>query len=282
MKRQKSFINERPTLYLVATPIGNLNELTPRAIEILKDVDVIAAEDTRNSKKLLQHFDIHTKLVAHHNFNEKQSSEGLLQLLNQGKNIALISDAGYPLIQDPGQGICQQCVEHDINVVPISGSCAYINALVASGIKAEPHLFYGFLSHSNNEAKRELLSLKEIPYTLAFYEAPHRIERTLTNCLEVLGDRKACLAREITKKYEEFLRGTLSELSEACDDLKGEMVLIIEGNKKEINKEELLLEVHDLVNQYVQEGISTSEAIKRVSKEQGISKNEVYRHYHQS
>lgn len=282
MSSQKSFSNERPTLYLVATPIGNLQEMTPRAIEILKDVDIIAAEDTRNTKKLLMHFDIETRLIAHHNFNENQSKEGLIKLLEQGKNIAVVSDAGYPLIQDPGQGIVNLCIEHDFNVVPISGACAYINALVASGIKTEPHLFRGFLSNANQESKNELMALKTLPYTLIFYEAPHRIERTLKNCLEILGDRKACLARELTKRYEEFIRGSLSELIEYSEDLKGEMVLIIEGAVKIDHTDELLLNIQDLVNEYAEGGMVPSEAIKRVAKEHGLSKNEVYRHYHQS
>lgn len=229
MIRQQSFSNEKPTLYLVPTPIGNLEEMTPRAIEILRTVDVIAAEDTRNTMKLLQVFDIHTRMIAHHSHNERESAKGLLNLLEQGQSVAVVSDAGYPLISDPGQNIVEQVTAAGYNVVPVSGCSASINALVASGLKAQPFLFKGFLSSNDRECVKELEGLKSLPFTMIFYEAPHRIERMLGHCLDVLGDRKACLAREITKRHEEFLRGTLSELKAAAAGLKGEMVLVVEG-----------------------------------------------------
>ena len=190
-------------------PIGNLEEMTPRAIEILRTVDVIAAEDTRNTMKLLQVFDIHTRMIAHHSHNERESAKGLLNLLEQGQSVAVVSDAGYPLISDPGQNIVEQVTAAGYNVVPVSGCSASINALVASGLKAQPFLFKGFLSSNDRECVKELEGLKSLPFTMIFYEAPHRIERMLGHCLDVLGDRKACLAREITKRHEEFLRRNL-------------------------------------------------------------------------
>ena len=281
MIRQQSFSNEKPTLYLVPTPIGNLEEMTPRAIEILKSVDVIAAEDTRTTMKLLQVFDIHTRMIAHHSHNERESAKGLLNLLEQGQSVAVVSDAGYPLISDPGQNIVEQVTEAGYNVVPLSGSSASLNALVASGLKAQPFLFKGFLSSNDRECLRELEALKTMPVTLIFYEAPHRIERMLGHCLEVLGDRKACLAREMTKKHEEFLRGTLSELREAAGSLKGEMVLVVEGCQDEPEPAMEMNEITSLVNERISQGMSASEAIKTIAKEHGVSKNEVYRAYHQ-
>jgi len=281
MKRQKSFENDCPTCYLVATPIGNLDEMTPRAIEILKSVDYIAAEDTRNTMKLLSRFSINTKMISHHQHNEKESSLGILKLLQQGFSVALVTDAGYPLLSDPGAILVETIVEAGFNVVPISGSNASLNALVASGLPAQPFLFYGFLPTQDKECRAELNQLKAYPYTLIFYEAPHRIEKTATKCLEVLGDRQCCLARELTKKHEEFLRGKLSELIPLCEDLKGEMVLVIEGNKEERLPDVDLSEVNEMITRYMQSGVSASEAIKQVAKETGISKNDVYSHFHQ-
>mgnify|MGYP001485405130 FL=1 len=206
MIRQKSFENEKATLYVVATPIGNLEEMTPRAIHVLESVDVIAAEDTRNTLKLLNYFGIRTRLIAHHQHNEEQSANGLLELLRQGKNVAIVSDAGYPLISDPGSVVAKKVMEEGFNVVPISGSNAMLNALVASGMNTRHFLFYGFLKAQEKERIRELHELKYYPFTIVFYEAPHRIEKMLKSCLEVLGNRQICLARELTKKHEEFIR----------------------------------------------------------------------------
>lgn len=282
MIRQKSFENEKATLYLVATPIGNLNEMTPRAIEILNDVDVIAAEDTRNTMKLLTHFGIKTKLISHHQHNEQMSANGLLELLQKGHNVALVSDAGYPLISDPGQIVSKMVMEAGFNVVPISGSNAMLNALVSSGLNTQHFLFYGFLKAGEKDRMKELFELKYIPYTLVFYEAPHRIKKMLNSLLEVLGNRKICLARELTKKHEEFIRGFIEEVIEIADDLKGEIVIVVEGCKEERNlaEESLLPLVHDQINHYVEDGLTTNEAIKRVAKERGLNKNEIYKEYH--
>jgi 16S rRNA (cytidine1402-2'-O)-methyltransferase len=281
MKRQKSFDNDRPTCYLVATPIGNLNEMTPRAIEILKQVDVIAAEDTRNTIKLLSHFSIETRMIAHHEHNETQSANGILSLLEAGQNVALVSDAGYPLISDPGEILVKKIIEAGFNVVPISGSNAILDALVASGLSPQPFLFYGFLPVSDKECKAQLNQLKAYPYTLIFYEAPHRIVKTLKKIHEIFGDRNACLARELTKRHEEFLRGLLSELIEASEELRGEIVVVVEGNKDEHLPDVDLSEVNEMITSYITNGIPASQAIRKVSEETGIPKNELYARYHQ-
>ena len=230
MKRQKSFENDRPTLYLVATPIGNLAEFSKRAIEVLESVAVIACEDTRTSRVLLERYAIKKRVVSYHNFNEEESARGLIALLEEGLDIALISDAGYPLISDPGYHLVNEVVAHDFNVVTISGPSAHLNALVASGLDTRHYLYYGFLSDKAAKAKRELADLCDFPYTLIFYEAPHRLKRTLEMAFAVLGKRKACIARELTKKHEEFIRGDLEEFL-TLDDLKGEIVLLIEGKQ---------------------------------------------------
>lgn len=281
MIRQKSFENENPTLYLVATPIGNLAEMTPRAIEVLKEVDIIAAEDTRNTMKLLSHFEISTRCIAHHMHNEYESAKGLLQLLDEGKNVAVVSDAGYPLVSDPGQVVVNMVVEAGYNVVPISGANAALNALVASGLPAQPFMFVGFIKGNESEKRKECLEISKIKQTMIFYEAPHRIKKTLEMFLEVFGNRHVCLAREITKKHEEFIRGTLSEVIEICDELKGEMVIVMEGATDDVLTEDLPFSViNEKIQNYIREGFSTKEAIKKVAKDHGLSKNELYKQFH--
>ena len=282
MNRQKSFESDKPILYVVATPIGNLQEMTPRAISVLENVDVIAAEDTRNTKKLLAHFGIHTKLISHHQHNETQSANGLLELLRQGQNVALVIDAGYPLISDPGWVVTQKVIEEGFSVVPISGSNAMLNALVASGLDTKHFMFYGFLKSQEKERIKELNELKYFPYTLVFYEAPHRIKKMLNSCLQVFGNRQICLARELTKKHEEFIRGTIEEILDIIDDIKGEMVIVVEGSKEEKLPDETsaMPLIHDQINSYIETGLTTNEAIKRVAKERGLSKNQIYKEYH--
>ena len=281
MIRQKSFENENPTLYLVATPIGNLAEMTPRAIDVLKEVDIIAAEDTRNTMKLLSHFEISTRCIAHHMHNEYESAKGLLQLLDEGKNVAVVSDAGYPLVSDPGQVVVNMVVEAGYNVVPISGANAALNALVASGLPAQPFMFVGFIKGNESEKRKECLEISKIKQTMIFYEAPHRIKKTLEMFLEVFGNRHVCLAREITKKHEEFIRGTLSEVIEICDELKGEMVIVMEGASDDVLTEDLPFSViNEKIQNYIREGFSTKEAIKKVAKDHGLSKNELYKQFH--
>lgn len=268
--------NNKATLFLVATPIGNLNEVSGRCLDVLRSVSVIACEDTRNSQKLLSHFDIHTRTITYHNFNERQSSKGILSLLEKGEDVALISDAGYPLISDPGYLLVNEVIDAGYKIVTVSGPNAALNALVASGLPTNHYLFYGFLNAKQSQAKKELESLKGFPYTLIFYEAPHRIEKTLKLMYEVLGDRKACLARELTKLHEEYHRGTLKELC-GLHDLKGEMVVIVEGDtsEKEVSMEDLLKEM-DLL---IEDGQRAKDAAKTVSEKYEVSKNQLYQAY---
>lgn len=278
MKRQKSFEKEQPSLYLVPTPIGNLSEMTKRGLEILEKVDCIACEDTRNTGKLLQAYNIHKPLVSHHEHNTKESVPKIINALKEGKNVAVVSDAGYPLLSDPGSWLVKECVDQDIPVISLSGCNAALNALVASGLSTEHYLFYGFLDHKSSKRKKELEALVSFPYTLIFYEAPHRIEACLQDILEVFSNRKMCLARELTKLHEEYIRGNVEEILSICSSLKGEMVLVIEGNSK---KEEVDLDLAiSKIEECIQSGMKTKEAIVYVSKEMNIKKNELYDLYH--
>ena len=281
MNRQKSFENEKPTLYLVATPIGNLSEMTYRAVETLKNVNFIAAEDTRNTVKLLNHFEIDTKLISHHEHNLVTSIPKIIQLLEEGNDIALVSDAGYPAISDPGYELVKAAITKDINIVPISGANACLNALVVSGIAPQPFLFYGFLDHQDKKKKKELELLKKYQETIVFYEAPHRIKKTLKLMLDIFANRHIALCREITKKHEEINRGTIEEILAVVDDMKGEMVIVVEGA---IDVEEDVVfeqSIEEHVNEYIEKGMSTKDAIKEVAKQRNVSKNVVYQEYHQ-
>ena len=281
MNRQKSFENNQPTLYLVATPIGNLDEITYRALHILKTVDYIAAEDTRNTIRLLNHFQIYTKLISHHEHNIQQSIPKLIHLLEQGHNIALVSDAGYPAISDPGYELVLKAIEQDINVVPISGCNACLDALVVSGIAPQPFMFYGFLDHSDKKKKKELEQLKKYKETIVFYESPHRIKKTLLLMLEILGDRHIALCRELTKKHEEIIRGSISEIIAVTDELKGEMVIVVEGSHEETVEETVFsTTIKEDVDHFIEKGMSTKDAIKEVAKIRNINKNAVYKEYH--
>lgn len=280
MIRQKSFENKQSNLYLVATPIGNLEEITFRAINILKEVDYIGAEDTRNTIKLLNHYDIKTKLISHHEHNLTQSISKIIELLKQGKNIALVSDAGYPAISDPGYELVKEAIKHNINVIPVSGANACLDALVVSGIAPQPFIFFGFLDHQDKKKKKQLDSLKKYQETIVFYESPHRIKKTLKLMLDIFGDRQIALCREITKRYEEIIRGTIGEVLDICDELKGEMVIVVSGSDK---LEEAVLSpeaIIENVDQYVAKGMSVKDAIKEVAKLRKINKNEVYAIYH--
>lgn len=276
MNRQKSFENGQATLYLVPTPIGNLSEMSPRAIEVLNSVDVIACEDTRTSGTLLRHFDINKKLIACHNFNEENSAKGIIALLEEGQNVALISDAGYPLINDPGQKLVKLTTEAGFNVVPVSGPSAFLNALVASGLVAQPFIFVGFLPQANGERERKLQEYKNYPMTMVFYEAPHRIDKMLNSCLKILGDRQCVLARELTKMHEEFIRGSISEVIEILPEIRGEMVIVMDGNHEDPSASISDADILEMVAQKESEGVSTRDAIKQIAKETGLSKNAIY------
>lgn len=279
MLRQKSFDDTNATLFLVATPIGNLEEMTIRAINTLKEVDCIAAEDTRNTVKLLNHFDIKTKLISHHEHNWKQSIPKIIDLLQEGKNIALVSDAGYPAISDPGYELVQAVIEEGYNVVPISGPNACLNALVVSGIAPQPFTFYGFLDHQDKIKKKELETLKYHQETLVFYESPYRVEKTLKLILDIWGDRHMALCREITKRHEEIIRGTVSEIIPICETLKGEMVLVIEGSKETNDEQSEVIDIIVEIEKRIEQGQSSKDAIKEVAKTFHLKKNEVYDFY---
>lgn len=280
MNRQKSFENNKSTLFLVATPIGNLNEITYRAVDTLKNVDFIAAEDTRNTVKLLNHFEITTKLMSHHEHNLTSSIPKILNLLHEGHDIALVSDAGYPAISDPGYELVKEAIKEEFNIVPISGANACLNALVVSGICPQPFLFYGFLDHQDKKKRKELEELKSKKETIVFYEAPHRIKKTLTLMLDIFGNRQIALCREITKKHEEINRGTIDEILLVVDDMKGEMVIVVEGSHEieEVQVFEQTIEEH--VNEYIDKGMSAKDAIKEVAKQRNVSKNVIYQEYH--
>lgn len=288
MKSQKSFHQETATLYLVATPIGNLEDMTVRALRILKEVDIIAAEDTRNTKKLCNYFDIQTKLVSYHEHNQESGGYKILSYLEEGKSVALVSDAGMPCISDPGEDIVKRAIEEGFTVVPVPGANAALSALIASGIAPQPFQFYGFLSRSKKERQAELERLSQNQETLIFYEAPHRLKECLKSIQKNFGGgRRIVLAREITKKFEEFLRGTVEEAVEWADanEVRGEFCLVVEGNaspdivETQTWWEELSIEAHvDAVME--RDGLSSKDAIKKVSVERNLSKRDVYQAYH--
>ncbi|AUD12543.1 MULTISPECIES: 16S rRNA (cytidine(1402)-2'-O)-methyltransferase [unclassified Planococcus (in: firmicutes)] len=288
MKSQKSFSGEQTTLYLVATPIGNLEDMTVRALRLLKEVDVIAAEDTRNTKKLCNYFSIDTPLVSYHEHNQDSGGEKILRYLGEGKSVALVSDAGMPCISDPGEDIVKKAVEAGYPVVPVPGANAALSALIASGITPQPFLFYGFLSRNKKARLTELEKLSQKEETLLFYEAPHRLKDSLKSLMAVFGgDRRIVLAREVTKKFEEFLRGSLEEAvawSES-NEIRGEFCLVVEGNLEpdvlEVNEwwKELTYAQH--VTQLMeQKQISSKEAIKEAAKARGLPKRDVYEAFH--
>lgn len=268
------------TLYIVATPIGNLEDITLRAIRILKEVDLIAAEDTRHTLKLLNHLEISKPLISYHRHNEEERKENLIDKLKEGKNIAIVSDAGTPGICDPGEVIIKECIEEGINIVPIPGACAMINALIASGISTKEFTFIGFLPLNKKTRKQKLEEIKNSDKTIMLYEAPHKLNTTLKELSSILtNDRQVVLAREITKIHEEYIRGNIEEILNK-DNLKGEMVLIIEGNKnmeKENDLNKLSLEEH--YKYYENLNFEKKEIIKKIAKDRNVSKNEIYKKF---
>ncbi|MFH5881644.1 16S rRNA (cytidine(1402)-2'-O)-methyltransferase [Liberiplasma polymorphum] len=276
MYHQKSYHENKPTLYLVATPIGNLEDITLRALSILKTVDLIYAEDTRNSGHLLKHFDIKTPMHSYHTHNEKLRNEQILEELKSEKNIALISDAGTPLINDPGETLVQDIISAGYPVVSIPGPTAFLTALTSSGIKSHPFIFYGFLPQKSSARKKALESLKKSPYTLIFYEAPHRINETLLDLRTIFKSRKVTLARELTKRFEEYIHIDLETFNEFLE-LKGEMVLVVEGFT-----DDTVVTEGDVINHIellIQDGLSEMEAIKKAAKSRNMKKNDVYMAY---
>ena len=272
MKRIKSFDGSHPLLYLIATPIGNLGEFSPRAIEVVKEMDYIASEDTRNTKDLLKKFDINKPCFSLREHNEVEASNHVIEDILNGKKVAYMSDAGYPAISDPGNILVKKANEANIAISVVSGSSAFINALTSSNLSTDHFYFHGFLPAKENEAKKELEELKSKKETLIFYESPHRIISTLKIMLDVLGNRKAVLHRELTKLNEEKIYGTLDELSSLEENtLKGEMVIVIEGNqnKEEISEQEII----DKVNYFISKGVNKKEAIEITSDLLKVKKN---------
>lgn len=287
MKLQKSFTGERTsgTLYLVPTPIGNLQDMTFRAVETLKVVDVICAEDTRNTGLLLKHFGIETRQFAFHEHNAKEKIPVLLELLRSGKSLAQVSDAGMPSISDPGHDLVKAALAEDITVVALPGASAGITALIASGLVPQPHVFYGFLPRKQGQQRTFFEEKKDYPETQIFYESPYRVVTTLENMRDVYGNRQVTVVRELTKLYEEYQRGDMDSVLEYLADhpLKGECLLIVEGYHEEESFEEMgAREIIALVEQAIATGQRTNEAIKTVAKRLRLKKQEVYQLYHES
>lgn len=272
------------TLLIVATPIGNLEDITQRALRVLREVDLVACEDTRHTRKLLNHFGIDQKTISYHEHNERERAEELCDLIGSGKSVALVSDAGTPLINDPGYRIVTAAIERGISVVPVPGPTAFIAALAASGLPADEFFFGGFLPPRASARRAKLEELCSIRATLVLYEAPHRIVSALKDAKEILGDRRAVVGRELTKLHEDFVRGTLKELVEhfsQAGTARGEMVLIISGEAQERSQsvpeqtstELLLARVHELERQ----GLTSKDALKRAARELGVKRAEAYR-----
>lgn len=279
--RSQNFNSDKPLLYLVATPIGNLSEMSPRAIETLQNSDIIACEDTRVTGKLLKFFNISKPLVSLREHNEVSEAGKLIARILGGEKVAYASDAGYPCISDPGAKLVQLALQNGINISTVSGPNAGLNALVASGLDTTHFYFHGFLNAKESVAKNELQEMIRRKETIILYEAPHRISKTLNLLFETFGDRYACIARELTKQHEEYIRGPLSELVEIDPTtLKGEMVIVVDGCKNEIKPDLNNEEIYQMVKNFVGMGMSTKDAIKRVSEITNVSKNQVYKIYH--
>lgn len=274
---QKSYDNT-PTLYLIPTPIGNMDDITLRAINTLKKVEVIFCEDTRVTGLLLKHLDIKKKLISSHLYNEEKNYNKLLSYLEKGYDVGLVSDRGTPIISDPGYFLAKYASDKGYNVVGLPGPTALISALIMSGIQPMPFLFYGFLNSKEGKRQKELENLKNINATLIFYESPHRIEKTLTDMKNILGNRQISISREISKKYEEVYRGTIEEIQKQLLDIKGEFVIVVSPGKQDENYDNLTIIEH--INLFIEMGNTPNEAIKKVAKLRHLNKNEVYKKYH--
>lgn len=283
MKRQSSYAKDEGKLYLVPTPIGNLEDITIRAKKILSEADYIAAEDTRTSGILLEKIGVHNQMISFHKYNSKERAPELIKLMQEGAVIAEISDAGMPVISDPGYVLVQECIKHDIPVVPLPGPSAFATALIASGFDAQPFTYYGFLPRKSSEQKPYFEQMAQAKATSIFYEAPHRLAKTLKTMAEILpADRQVVAARELTKIHEEFVRGTIAEVTDyfVQNAPRGEFVILVSPNTEE--PEQLSWpELIKLVNDLVEKGNSKKDAIKQVAKQNHVSKNELYDQYHQ-
>lgn len=274
---QKSY-DDSASLYLIPTPIGNLDDITIRSLNTLKTVDEILCEDTRTTGVLLKKYDINKKLVSCHEYNEDKMIEYAVNKLKEGYNLGLVTDQGSPIISDPGYVVSRGVIKAGYNVISLPGSTAFVPALSSSGIEPSPFMFYGFLNSKKSKQKEELNSLKDYRYTIIFYEAVHRIKDTLENMLSILGDRNICIGREISKIHEEYTRGKISELLPLVDTMKGEFVIVVEGNKDTVDYSNLDIISH--VKLYVEDGMKEMDAIKLVAKERHLAKSVVYNEYH--
>lgn len=274
---QKSY-DDSASLYLIPTPIGNLDDITVRALKTLESVDFILCEDTRETGKLLSKYNIKKKLVSCHEYNEESVRNYVVSELKNGLNIGLVTDQGTPIISDPGYIVAKEVIKCGFNVVSLPGATAFVPALTMAGIHPSPFLFYGFLNAKDSKKKKELQSLKGLKYTMIFYEAPHRLKDTLEAMLDVFGDRNISISREISKIHEEVLRDRISNLIDVADSLKGEFVLIVEGNHEVIDYSHMSILEH--VKLYVEDGMSEKDAIKLVAKEREVAKSIVYKEYH--
>lgn len=275
--RQNSYDNS-PSLYLIPTPVGNMEDITLRAIHTLEMVDFLLCEDTRVTSELLHKLNIKKKLIHSDDHNEDSLKEMVLSKLQEGNNIGLVTDRGTPIISDPGYKIVEYVASHGFNVISLPGPTAFVPALTMSGINPAPFLFYGFLNSKDSKRKKELETLKKLPYTIILYEAPHRIQDMLTSLFEVFGNRKIALCREISKKYEEAIRGTITDVLEVVDSIKGEMVVVVEGNLEQEDYSSMTILEH--IRLYLEDGMSEKEAIKKVAVERDIPKSVVYKEYH--
>jgi 16S rRNA (cytidine1402-2'-O)-methyltransferase len=285
MKVQKSFEKQDGILYVVATPIGNLQDISLRAKDILRQVKIIAAEDTRRTRKLLSYFQISTPLMSYHQHNQYKIEAQIIERLSKGESIALVTDAGIPGISDPGELLITKAIKTGIPVVPIPGPNAALSALVTSGLSIQPFIFVGFLPRSKKKRKDELQKLREISATLLFYEAPHRLLNMLVDIQEVFGDRKVAISRELTKKNEEYLRGDLSECIQYIKTagVKGEYTIVVTGTLHKQEEKEDTWKTYSLiehVEMYIEKGYTKNEAIKQVAKIRQLPKTEVYKRYH--
>lgn len=279
MFRQKSYDSEdAPCLYLIPTPVGNLDDITLRAIQILKKVDFLLCEDTRVTSQLLSQLEIKKKLIHCDDHNEDEVKMMVAEKLREGLHIGLVTDRGTPIISDPGYKVVQYVSSLGFSVISLPGATAFVPALTMSGIYPSPFLFYGFLNSRSVKRKKELETMKKYPFTIIFYESPHRIEETLKDIREVFGNRKVALCREISKKYEEIIRGTLEEVILLSSQLKGEMVVVVEGNLE--NEDYSFLSIVEHVQLYLEDGMSEKDSIKKVAVERGIPKSVVYKEYH--
>jgi len=292
MKEQRSFPKQTENvygaLYLVPTPIGNLQDMTFRAVDILKQADVIAAEDTRHTKKLCHVFEIETKLISYHEHNKREREQELVNRVAGGETVALVSDAGMPAISDPGSDLVKRFTEEGLPVIALPGANAAVTALVTSGLPTDHFTFIGFLDRHKKNRREQLEQWRGNPSTLVFYEAPHRLKEMLKTMESVFGNRKVALCRELTKKFETILRGTVHELQDWIDEdgVKGECVLVVEGASDEEMLameevpwfEDLTIEAH--VQKYIDQGESSKEAIKQVAKDRKLTKRDVYQSYH--